>query len=504
MQTQLSESSHLDGALRLDDLIKSKRFHWSEAVQLVAAIAEVVHLRLPQSEAYPGLTPSQILIDGQGAPRLAQLDRLNSESQPSAETTRPLEDYAYVAPECLGRGDAVSVQADVYSLGSILYQLLTDRLLFVARTPEDWTNQIRERLPRPPRTIDDRIPKPIEEVCLKCLNKDSAARYQSAAEFARELREFAKIASAIEVVKIHEKVDGGLKSWCVLLCTYWFAAVILLLILLSGLSVLAFRKTEDENRNSGLMASSFSSSEAGSHLRDATAKIEPRVPPIAVLTDWNKFATKTELGVVKSPVGEWVTTLNQPPKILLFPAMREQSSIGYRAQDQEVFVNTTELVLLELGETSESNYDLKVTIGQNAWEGGIGLFLGYQDAQDKGPDVKLCQFIFLSRADRGTDQLLGANLLSVFMTEQGVFRKIERNPILIPALLPSHEQVLLVEIRNCQLNAIRWGEQSGGLPDYAIRWTYRPTSFLGRFGLYYSKASGYLRKPQFRVVSKKP
>jgi serine/threonine protein kinase len=502
MQDQSSKLPHLEGTLTLEDLLKSKRFQWSESVLLLADIADAVDVCDQEGSVDRGLTPSQIRIDSQGKPRIAKPEGLISGKEFHLDDAGLLESYAYLAPECLGGGNFVRVHADIYALGSMLYQLLTDRLLFVAKTREDWTNQILERLPRSPRTIDDRIPKQIEQVCLKCLEKNADKRYRSGRELANDLRKFAKIASAAELEANQDKIEGiravqgrG-RGW------RRIVTIVPLLIVVSGFWVVAFYITKDQARSDILPVDSLAIPKVGNPLSDAASGRGPRIPPPLVITDWKKFATKSELGVIKGHVGEWISTLNQPPKILLSPAKLEQSAIRFRPQDREVFVNTTELVLLELGEISEPNYDFRVTVGQNAWGGGIGLFVGYQDAQDMGPDIRHFHAIYLSRHDLKRDQLLGASLLGAFMTEQGGFRKKERNPILTPSALPAQEQILLVEVRDRHFHALRWGEQPGYLP--VLQHYYRPTSYSGRFGLYFSNASGYLRNPQIRVVSKKP
>lgn len=98
---------------------------------------------------------------------------------------------SYMPPEqASGKTDKIDYRADIYSLGGILYALMTGRPPFQAANPLDTLVQMLEREPVPPRQLDPKLPRDIETIALKSLEKDPRRRYQTAGEMADDLRRF--------------------------------------------------------------------------------------------------------------------------------------------------------------------------------------------------------------------------------------------------------------------------------------------------------------------------
>jgi eukaryotic-like serine/threonine-protein kinase len=98
-----------------------------------------------------------------------------------------------------GEGHRVDGRSDIFSLGVVLYELLTGRRPFKADSLDQLLEEIANREARPPRQIDDAIPKELERICLKALSKRASERFTTARDMAEDLRHF--LSSATEEQK---------------------------------------------------------------------------------------------------------------------------------------------------------------------------------------------------------------------------------------------------------------------------------------------------------------
>lgn len=135
------------------------------------------------------LKPSNILLDAGDTPRITDFG-LARDLGSDAGLTRTGEVFgspAYLAPECLSGTDP-DTASDLYSLGAILYELLTGRPPFVADTVAGTLHLVVHSEPVPPRLLHPAVPRDLETICLRCLHKVPRRRYASAADLAADVR----------------------------------------------------------------------------------------------------------------------------------------------------------------------------------------------------------------------------------------------------------------------------------------------------------------------------
>jgi hypothetical protein len=182
-----------------------------QAAELVEALARAVQFAHERGILHRDLKPANVLLaaapappqtgfppGGGGAldtwtPKVSDFGlakRLEESATAQTATGAVLGTPAYMAPEQAAAEGPVGVAADVYALGAILYELLAGRPPFKGATPLETLEQLRSRDAVPPSRLQPKVPRDLEIICLKCLEKEPRHRYGSAAALAEDLARF--------------------------------------------------------------------------------------------------------------------------------------------------------------------------------------------------------------------------------------------------------------------------------------------------------------------------
>ncbi|MBX3363889.1 MAG: serine/threonine protein kinase [Phycisphaeraceae bacterium] len=247
----------------LDEYVRTTNLSQRQVVELVAKIADAVNAAHLRGVVHRDLKPSNIRVDAGGEPHVVDFglakvttgsSRGGDHGEPMTLTGQFIGSLPWASPEqAEGSPDRIDLRTDVYSLGVVMFQLLTGQFPYeVVGTMRDILDNICHTEPRRPSTVRAKISDEIETIVLKCLSKDPTRRYQTAGELARDLKRF------LSGEPIEAKRDSG---WYVLTKTlkrYKGATaagvLMLLLIILFGAVMAAMYRRESVAREQAVQA----------------------------------------------------------------------------------------------------------------------------------------------------------------------------------------------------------------------------------------------------------
>jgi serine/threonine-protein kinase len=168
-----------------------------DAARLVEQLAQAMQAAHLKGLIHRDLKPANVLFDENGVPKITDFGLAKTTAEEGSEALTHsgavMGTPSYMPPEqAVGAGRLVDARTDVYGLGAILYECLTGRPPFQASSLAEILLQVLNEEPPSPRTINPEVPRDLETICLKCLEKEPDRRYGSAAELAEDLRRFAR------------------------------------------------------------------------------------------------------------------------------------------------------------------------------------------------------------------------------------------------------------------------------------------------------------------------
>ena len=237
----------LPGGSLTDRFKQGGRLDPKAAAELVGTLAGAVQAAHDQGIVHRDLKPDNVLYDEAGRPKVADFGLAKRASRVDLTITQAvLGTPAYMAPE-QAKGDTkfAGPQADVYSLGVILYEALTGSRPFQAHDLHALLRKVAEEEPERPARRVPGLPRDIELICLKCLEKDPSERHQSAGALAEDLRRFA-VGEPVSVraAGMVERVAKWARRKPTLAAAYTLAILAFLLATLGGAAVWEWRAAE--------------------------------------------------------------------------------------------------------------------------------------------------------------------------------------------------------------------------------------------------------------------
>jgi class 3 adenylate cyclase/predicted ATPase len=188
-------SDYLDGP-DVGRWLLHHRPSWPEAASVAAAVADALAHAHARLIVHRDVKPANILLTAEGAPVLVDFGLALDETQAGGDAKGVIAGTPwYMSPEQFaGTAHRIDGRTDIYSLGVVLYEMLTGRLPFRATNPLELLRQVSDDEPQPPRQLVREIPPELERACLKTLAKRQQDRYTTAADFAADLRRVAPAA----------------------------------------------------------------------------------------------------------------------------------------------------------------------------------------------------------------------------------------------------------------------------------------------------------------------
>jgi WD40 repeat protein len=175
----------------LESRIESFKSDPKTVATIMKKIADAMHYAHQRGILHRDLKPANILMRDDGEPLVCDFGlakRLSGDSASLTQTGQMLGSPAYLAPEIVSGKASASVTSDLYALGIVLYQLLVGHVPFRAQSQLDVMRQSVENEAPKPRSLNSGVPRDLETICLKCLEKEPSHRYKSAAEFGEDLQ----------------------------------------------------------------------------------------------------------------------------------------------------------------------------------------------------------------------------------------------------------------------------------------------------------------------------
>lgn len=443
---------------RLPDLSRVER------MRVVIGVARILHHAHQRHIVHRDVKPANILIDTDGQPHVIDFGIAATEREMADEPRRMvMGTYSYMSPEQLaGRSAEADPRADVYSLGAVLYECLLDRRPFVAPDLATFEKLVARRPPWLPRSIDASIDPRIEAVCTRCLEKDPADRYTSAADVADELE--AALDGTGDPVSAEIPVVPSLPEPAPIARGGPLGPVVTSCLLVLGLAVVAWQQ--------------------GWFFTSRHGATDPGTLPAPGVEVWRDLIT--DESEVELFVGALEFEVDEATRTLTIDSASRHGTF------------------VQVGTTSLMNYDLEVTVAPE-WRDhpnmSFGMFLRAGiERRGNGKNYHRADTLEVSRERRGTSWEFGWNVLLL------THRDWNAGPIfdtIVPGFRftnPRDSVTWLVKVRDGGIAEVRF---DGGLLRGATA-DLEQTQRTGGYGFFVQLGSARFERARIRTYPSPP
>jgi serine/threonine protein kinase len=185
----------------LQDLLKSARLPVERVAQVVSEIAQALGAAHAAGIIHRDLKPANVLIDPEWHPHLTDFGLALLHVQRHDRTEELAGTLVYISPEQI-RGEVCDPRSDIWSLGVIFYEMLTGETPFHGATRKVLFEQIQSAEPTEPRVLRPDLPPKLQQICLRCLEKDRTRRWATAYDLAGALQKFVRVQQGPRVHKL--------------------------------------------------------------------------------------------------------------------------------------------------------------------------------------------------------------------------------------------------------------------------------------------------------------
>ena len=181
---------YIDGVTLKDYIDQQKIIRWKEAVHFTVQILRALQHAHDKGIVHRDIKPQNIMLLQDGTIKVMDFGIARfARSQMATITDKAIGSVHYISPE-QARGEKTDEKTDLYSVGVMLFEMLTGKLPFTADSAVSVAIQQIQSKPKRPRELNPSIPEGLEQITMKAMQKDPTKRYQSAAEMLRDIDEF--------------------------------------------------------------------------------------------------------------------------------------------------------------------------------------------------------------------------------------------------------------------------------------------------------------------------